>query len=64
MIDIFKKLRNWRSLNSVYKELLIKDILRNIVLIGLGVLLYILLDDTGLLIYLIFMLKYHWYLES
>lgn len=64
MIYVFKKLRIWKSLSNVHKELLIKDIVRNILLIGLGILLYLLLNNTGLLIYIIFMLKYHWYLES
>ena len=64
MLDVIKNLIDWKEQPKHKKELILMDIIRNIVLISIGAGLYVWLNNTGLLIYLIFILKYHWWLED
>lgn len=60
----FKNIKNFKYWGEAYKQLFIVDLVRNLLFILIGVGLYLWLHDTGLLIYLILMIKYHWLSEK
>lgn len=59
-----KCIKNWKTIGKELRRCIITDIVRNAIFILLGVGLYVLLENTGLLIYLILMIKYHWWLKE
>ena len=68
MVNIIKYykeyVKNWKGLKKIYKEASIIYFIRNGLFMLSGFALYFLLEDTGLLIYLILMIKYHWLSET
>ena len=64
MIYYIDQIKNWKNLGSWLRKCVIIDLIRNGLLILLSVGLYLLLNNTGLLIYIILMLKIHWSGES
>jgi hypothetical protein len=60
----FKDIKNFKYWGKNAKRVFICDMIWNLILIALGVVLYIFLEDTGLLIYLISMIKFHWFREE
>ena len=64
MLYYIKQLKNFKYWGKGLKQAFIVDLVRNLVLILLGVGLYLWLNNTGLLIYLILMIKYHWMTEE
>ena len=61
MMYYIKQLKNWENLNEYHKKGVKADLMRNALFMLIGAFLYILFYDTGLLIYIILMLKYHWW---
>ena len=63
-----EKFKDWKNLNGWWKKTIIYGLIHtmivNTLLILLGVALYAFLNNTGLLIYIILMLKYHWSREK
>lgn len=63
-----EEFKDWKNLKSWGRKAVIIDLIRTIIinalLILLGVALYAFLNNTGLLIYIILMLKYHWSREK
>lgn len=57
MLYYIKQLKNWRNLDDWSKKLIKADLMRNALWMLLGVILYLLLNNTGLLIYIILILK-------
>jgi hypothetical protein len=64
MMYYIEQLKNWKELSKYKKQDLKIGLLRNAVLLLVGLVLYLLLNDTGLLLYIILMLKIHWSWES
>ena len=64
MMYYFKNIKNFKYWGKGLKRAFIADLIRNLVFMLLGVGLYLWLNNTGLLIYLILMIKYHWMLEE
>lgn len=63
-MDYIKYIKNWKNLGKGSKRCIIADFIRNGLFILLGIGLYALLNNTGLLIYLILMIKYHWWTQE
>lgn len=61
ILKYFEYLRDWKKLPKGLKTHVIAGLIRNGLFMLLGVVLYLLLNDTGLLIYIILILKYHEY---
>lgn len=57
MLYYIKRLKDWKNLDDWSKELIKVDLMRNALWMLLGVILYLLLNNTGLLIYIILILK-------
>ena len=64
MMYYFKNIKNFKYWGKGLKRSFIAALIRNLVFMLLGVGLYLWLNNTGLLIYLILMIKYHWMLEE
>lgn len=64
MMYYFKNIKNFKYWGKGLKRAFIADLIRNLIFIFIGVCLYLLLNNTGLLIYLILMIKYHWSTED
>ena len=62
--DYIKQAKRFKYWSKEIKRLFIADILRSLIFLLLGVGLYLWLKETGLMLYLIFMLKYHWAQEG
>lgn len=60
----FKHIKNFKYWGKGLKTSFIADLLRNLICMLIPVGLYLWLDDTGLLVYLILMIKYHWMCEK
>lgn len=63
-MNYFKNIKNFKYWGKGLKVAFISDLLRNLIFILIGVGLYLWLNNTGLLLYLIFMIKYHWMCEK
>lgn len=59
-----KNIKNFKYWGRGLKRLFVLDILRNLIFMLVGVGLYLYLNNTGLLMYMIFMIKYHWFCEE
>lgn len=59
-----EQLRNWKKLKKERRNDIIVALIRNGLFMLLGILLYVFMKNTGLLIYIILMIKYHWMSES
>lgn len=59
-----EQIKNWKNIPKLRRRWLIADMIRSIIFMLLGVGLYLVLHNTGLLLYIIFMLKWHWSGES
>ena len=59
-----EQIKNWKKLNGYRKNQIRCDLIANAILMMLGVFLYLSLNNTGLLIYIILILKLHWLRES
>lgn len=64
MMYYFKNIKNFKDWGYRLKMVFIADLVRNLLFMLLGVGLYLLLNNTGLLVYLIWMIKYHWLKEG
>lgn len=64
MFKRFKYIKNFKKMGIAYRTIILGDLIRGILWLGLGIGLYIGLKDTGLLVYIILMLKYHWMIEE
>ena len=59
-----KHIKNFKCWGKGLKLMFIIALIRNLVLILAGVGLYLWLNNTGLLLYSILMIKYHWMMEN
>ena len=64
MMYYIKQLKNWKNVSEWNRKGILAALMRNALLMILGVILYLLLNNTGLLIYIILMLKIHWAMGS
>ena len=62
--DYIEQAKRFKYWSKEIKRLFIADILRSLIFLLLGVGLYLWLKETGLMLYLIIMLKYHWAQEE
>ena len=59
-----KHIKNFKYWGKGLKLVFIADLLRNLLFMLIGAGLYLWLNNTGLLLYLILMIKYHWMVEK
>lgn len=60
MMYYFRNIKNFKYWGKGLKISFIESIIRSLVFMLIAIGLYLWLNDTGLLIYLILMIKYHW----
>ena len=64
MMYYFRNIKNFKRWGKEVKRTFIADMIRNLIFMLVGVGLYLWLNNTGLLVYLILMIKYHWSTEE
>lgn len=64
MMSYLKDIKNFKYWGKGLKQAYIVGLLTSLIFILIGVGLYLWLNNTGLLLYLIFMIKYRWMTED
>ena len=64
MMYYFRNIKNFKRWGKEVKRTFIADMIRNLIFMLVGVGLYLWLNNTGWLVYLILMIKYHWSTEE